>query len=136
MNARIALPRAPRSVVLAVVVLSLLGAACGGGSKKSSGSTPSTLPGAGGGAATAVTIVPAGTTWKFQPQSATVAPGSAVTWINTTDVPHNVVFTDASVKSSDLFEKGKPFTTTLAHPGSYPYICSVHPDMRGTVVVA
>src|SRR5205807_3345311 len=121
---------------LAVLVISLFVAACGGGSKKSSGSTPSTLPGVGGGAAKAVTIVPAGTTWKFQPQSVTVAPGASLTWTNDTDVPHNVVFTDASVKSSDLFDKGKSFTTSIDHPGSYPYICSVHPDMKATVVVA
>ena len=123
-------------IALAVLIISLLGAACGGGGKKSSSATPSTLPGAGGKAGTAVTIVPAGTTWKFKPQSVTVAPGASLTWTNTSDVPHNVVFSDASVKSSDLFDKGKSFTTSFDHPGSYPYICSVHPDMKATVVVA
>jgi plastocyanin len=57
-----------------------------------------------------------------------------VTWVNKSDVPHNVVFTDASVKSSDLFDKGKSFSTAFLHAGAYPYICSIHPDMKGTVV--
>ena len=123
--------------VLALVGLALSGlllAACGGGGSKGPASTPSTLPGAGTGAGTVVEMVPAGASWKFVPDSVTVATGGSVTWTNKSDVAHNVVFTDASVKSSDLFDKGKSFTTTFAKAGSYSYICSVHPDMKGTVV--
>ena len=76
--------------------------------------------------------VPAG---AHVPDSVTVATGGAVMWTNTSDVAHNVVFTDASVKSSDLFDKGKSFTTTFPKAGAYPYICSIHPDMKATVVV-
>jgi len=123
-------------IALAVLIFSLVTAACGGGGKKTSSSTPSTLPGAGAAAGSTVTIFPAGTTWKFQPETISVKAGSPITWINTTDVPHNIVFSNAAVKSSDLFDKGKSFTTSLAQPGSYAYICSVHPDMKGTVVVA
>jgi plastocyanin len=118
-------------VTLATLVL----AACGGGGGKGTTSTPSTLPGAGGNAGTLVDIVPAGASWKFVPDSVTVATGGAVTWINKSDVAHNVVFTDASVKSSDLFDKGKSFTTAFSKAGAYPYICSIHPDMKGTVAV-
>ena len=63
------------------------------------------------------------------------ATGGAVTWTNKSDVAHNVVFTDASVKSSDLFDKGKSSTTAFPKAGAYPYICSIHPDMKATVVV-
>src|SRR5258708_6472912 len=128
-------PRLSR--VLAPVAVALTGltlAACGGGGSKGTTSTPSTLPGAGSNAGTAVEMVPAGASWKFVPDSVTVATGGAVTWTNKSDVAHNVVFTDASVKSSDLFDKGKSFTTTFTHAGAYPYICSIHPDMKGTVV--
>src|SRR2546426_8733092 len=86
--------------VLAVVAMALAGlllAACGGGNKGPT-STPSTVPGAGTNAGTVVQIVPAGASWKFVPDSVTVATGGAVTWTNTSDVAHNVVFTDASVK--------------------------------------
>ena len=124
--------------VLAVVAMALAGlllAACGGGGNKGTTSTPSTVPGAGTNAGTVVQIVPAGASWKFVPDSVTVATGGAVTWTNTSDVAHNVVFTDASVKSSDLFDKGKSFTTAFPKAGAYPYICSIHPDMKATVVV-
>jgi plastocyanin len=126
----------PVSWSAAVLVAALLLAACGGSSStKSTTSTPSTLPGAGSKAGPTVEIVPAGASWKFVPESLTVATDGVVTWINKSDVAHNVVFTDASVKSSDLFDKGKSFTTTFAKAGAYPYICSIHPDMKGTVVV-
>jgi plastocyanin len=121
--------------LVAVVLTGLALAACGGGGSKGTPSTPSTLPGAGTNAGTVVEMVPAGASWKFVPDSVTVATGGAVTWTNKSDVAHNVVFTDASVKSSDLFDKGKSFTTTFAHAGAYPYICSIHPDMKATVVV-
>ena len=118
-----------------VVFAGLLLAACGGGGSKSTQSTPSTVPGAGSSAGPIVEIVSSGTSWKFVADSITVTAGGAATWINKSDVAHNVVFTDASVKSSDLFEKGKSFSTTFPRAGAYPYICSVHPDMKGTVVV-
>ena len=122
------------STVAALLVAALFLAACGGGGTKKSTSTPSTVPGAGSAAGPKVDIVPAGSSWKFTPESVTVPAGSSVTWTNDSDVAHNVVFTDASVKSSELFDKGKSFTTTVPRAGSYPYICSIHPDMKGTVV--
>ena len=121
------------SIVLSVLA-GLLLVACGGGGSKGTTSTPTTLPGAGANAGTMVEIVPAGASWKFVPDAVTVATGGAVAWTNKSDVAHNVVFTDASVKSSDLFDKGKSFTTTFPNAGAYPYICSIHPDMKGTVV--
>src|SRR5260370_26809567 len=114
------------SIVLAVLA-GLLLVACGGGGSKGTTSTPTTLPGAGANAGTMVEIVPAGASWKFVPDAVTVATGGAVTWTNRSDVAHNVVFTDASVKSSDLFDKGKSFTTTFPNAGAFSYICSIHP---------
>lgn len=121
--------------IVAVAVAGLLLAACGGGGSKGTTSTPSTLPAAGTNAGTPIEMVAAGASWNFVPDSVTVATRGAATWTNKSDVAHNVVFTDASVKSSDLFDKGKSFTTTFSHAGAYPYICSIHPDMKGTVVV-
>ena len=127
MKKRIAL-LAPLAVLFAVALT-----ACGGGDDKPS-ATPTTLPGAGSAAGTHVDIVAAGASWKFDPGSTATSTGGSVTWTNSTDVPHNVVFADPSVTSSELFNKGKSFTTAFPKAGTFTYICSVHPDMKGTVV--
>ena len=72
--------------------------------------------------------------FTFQPATLTVAPGTTVTWTNRDDIPHTVVSTDGLFKSKarDTDEK---FSFTFDKAGTYPYFCSIHPKMRGQVVV-
>jgi plastocyanin len=127
-------PRLPRFLLAAPALVAVLAlGACGSSGSKSSTSTPTTVAGQGG--APAVSIVNSGATWKYQPATLTVAAGTAVTWTNTTDVPHSVTFGDASVPSSKLFNKGESFTAVMPRAGTFSYICSIHPTMHGTVVV-
>jgi plastocyanin len=72
--------------------------------------------------------------FTFAPATLKVAVGTQVTWTNRDDEPHTVVSNDGSVKSKAL-DTGEKFTFTFSKPGSYPYFCSVHPQMKGTVVV-
>jgi plastocyanin len=63
-----------------------------------------------------------------------VAVGTTVTWTSRDDIPHTVVSTDGVFKSKvrDTVEK---FSYTFTKAGTYPYFCSIHPKMTGTVVV-
>jgi amicyanin len=70
----------------------------------------------------------------FSPQELTVAAGTTVTWTNRDDIPHTVVSTEKVFKSKVLDTDDK-FSYTFSKPGTYPYFCSVHPHMTGTVVV-
>jgi amicyanin len=72
--------------------------------------------------------------FSFNPATLTVPVGAQVTWINRDDIPHNVVNDDASIKSKVLDTDDK-FTFTFTKPGTYSYFCSIHPKMKGTVVV-
>jgi len=72
--------------------------------------------------------------FQFVPAILTVAPGTAVTWINRDEEPHNVVSPDRVFRSKAI-DGGEKFTTVFDKPGTYNYICAVHPHMRGTVVV-
>ena len=72
--------------------------------------------------------------FTFQPAQLTVKVGTTVTWKNHDDIPHTVVANDKSFKSRVL-DTGEKFSFTPTKPGAYPYFCSVHPKMTGTLVV-
>jgi len=72
--------------------------------------------------------------FSFGPQAITVAPGTKITWTNRDDIPHTVVSTEGVFKSRVL-DTDESFSFTFDKPGTYPYFCSVHPKMTGTVVV-
>jgi plastocyanin len=72
--------------------------------------------------------------FSFGPTALTVPVGTIVTWTNRDDIPHTVVSTDGVFKSKALDTDDK-FSFVFTKPGTYPYFCSIHPKMTGTVVV-
>jgi plastocyanin len=72
--------------------------------------------------------------FSFAPARTSVAAGTAITWTNHDDVPHNIVSTDRTFKSSVL-DTGDTFTHRFETAGAYKYFCSLHPRMTGEVVV-
>jgi len=66
-----------------------------------------------------------------------VAPGTTVTWNNSTGVTHNVTFNSVAgaPASSTNFSSGN-FTATFATAGTFPYHCTIHGlSMSGTIIV-
>jgi amicyanin len=72
--------------------------------------------------------------FAFGPTSATVKVGSTVTWTNNDAVDHTVTFDGKTIDSGDL-NRGDTFSHTFTKPGTYHYICTIHPFMHGTVTV-
>ncbi|MDT5093825.1 MAG: hypothetical protein QOH60_3188 [Mycobacterium sp.] len=72
--------------------------------------------------------------FAFTPATLTVHIGSAVTWTNHDEEPHTVAANDGSFHSPGLDAQGT-YSFTFSKPGTYDYICSIHPFMRGSVVV-
>lgn len=70
----------------------------------------------------------------FGPQTLTVPVGTTVTWTNSDDIPHTSVSTDGVFKSKVL-DTDEKFSYTFTKAGTYPYYCTIHPKMTGTVVV-
>ena len=70
----------------------------------------------------------------FQPASVTVAAGTEVTWMNTDSLPHTSTAEDGTWDSGNL-DSGEEFSFPTEEPGTYPYICSIHPSMQGELVV-
>jgi plastocyanin len=72
--------------------------------------------------------------FSFGPATMTVPIGTTVTWTNRDDIPHTIVSTDKVFKSKVL-DTDEKFSFTFAKAGTYPYFCSIHPKMTGSVVV-
>jgi len=70
----------------------------------------------------------------FIPSEITVAPGTTVTWVNNESMPHTVVDLNKSFRSKTL-AKDASFSFTFATAGDYSYLCSIHPNMKGKVIV-
>jgi plastocyanin len=87
-------------------------------------------PGGKKGNATPVTI----DEMKFNPPSVQVNVGDTVEWTNNDVRDHTVVARDGSFNSGNL-SKGDTFRYTFKKAGSFAYACSLHPRMKGTVVV-
>ena len=118
-------------VIGAVLALSVFG--CGGGG---SAATP-TPAGAqaiscnASGSGTAVSIA----NFSFSPASANVAVGGFVTWTNNDSTTHTVTF-DSGPNCGSVSSGGGTHTAQFTVAGSYAYHCSIHPSMKGTIVVS
>ena len=74
--------------------------------------------------------------FNFSPATIKIKKGTTVTWTNQDSVAHNVHETDGkSGPMSDSLKKGDTYTFTYSETGTFKYICSIHPDMKGTVIV-
>ena len=73
--------------------------------------------------------------FKFGPSSSSVNVGDTITWTNQDTPPHTATANDGSFDTGTL-NKGKSGSHTFTKAGTFPYICSIHPSMKGTVTVA
>ena len=75
--------------------------------------------------------------YAFSPASLTVEVGDTVTWTNLDTAPHDVAVTNGPDHfHSPLLSRGQSWSFTFGVSGSYAYVCTVHPDMVASMVVA
>ena len=72
----------------------------------------------------------------FQPETIRVRTGETITWINRDSVQHDVVnVKEGEEPKSELFNEGQTYEFTPTEAGTIEYLCTVHPNMRGTIEV-
>ena len=89
------------------------------------------------GSAVAVSIVSGSSTLTsaaYAPNPITVAVGGTVTWTNNDTTSHTATATNGAFSSGTIAPNGK-FSMTFPTAGSFPYRCTFHPGMVGTVTV-
>ena len=137
--------RTPRRIAALAAVSTVTLAACGASAARTrSKPTPrapaAPAPATPRGAVTGATRAPASATvvgivnFAFMPATLTVKVGTTVAWTNTDAIAHTVHFMTGGISSSAL-NQSEQFTHTFTTPGTYGYICSIHPFMHGSVTV-
>lgn len=71
--------------------------------------------------------------FTYCPSTIMVAAGTEVTWRNGDLAAHSA--TAEGVFDTGLLRQGRAAVVRFDRPGTYPYFCTLHPAMRGTVVV-
>jgi plastocyanin len=73
---------------------------------------------------------------SFAPASVRIARGGTVTWHNDTGVTHNVTFGPAAGAPEDVpSHSSGENTRTFGTGGAFPYRCTIHAGMTGTIAV-
>ena len=121
-------------------VTSLLLVSCGGGPVTPSPNKAATLPvTAPTQPVTTTTAAPATAEiaiqgFAFDPATVTVKVGTAITWTNQDSAEHTITSDKGDWDSGKTAQGGK-YTHTFDQAGTFTYHCSVHPSMKGSVVV-
>ena len=72
--------------------------------------------------------------FHFTPPSTTVHVGDTITWTNDGPSSHTATARDGSFDTGTL-SKGQTASHTFTKPGTFAYVCSIHPFMHGTITV-
>jgi plastocyanin len=96
-------------------------------------SAPTTTGGSGGGVSGSTITIK---NFAFSPATVTVAPGAMVTVTNKDQVAHTITAMDGKFNTGDIAPGSSKTFTAPNTAGSYPYICSIHQYMSGTLKVS
>jgi len=126
-----------KHVILAIVVLAgatVVIAGCTSSSNPSPSPVASTASTSTASTSTASQNPIAIQNYAFSPSTLTIRKGANVTWKNDDSVQHMVV-SDSAAFSSPLLNTGDTYTFQFNSTGTYPYHCSIHTYMKGTITV-
>ncbi|MGH3848715.1 MAG: cupredoxin domain-containing protein, partial [Pseudonocardiaceae bacterium] len=117
----------PRPIAMLVLVLTAvlgLTVGCGGTAGSGGGGGPAAAP-----AANTVVIK----NFAFAPAALTVAPGTKITVLNQDHTPHTLTAKDKSFDTGNIAGGQRGEITAPSKPGKYPYVCTIHQYMTGTL---
>src|SRR5690349_9078749 len=72
--------------------------------------------------------------FAFHPAQIVVSPGTRIIWTNKDSDPHTVDSTK-NVWSSEALDTSGQFARVFGKAGAFPYYCSIHPFMHGSITV-
>jgi Cytochrome P460/Copper binding proteins, plastocyanin/azurin family len=73
--------------------------------------------------------------YRFLPGELTARSGERVTWYNDDEVDHRILIEGLSGFDSGVMKHGASYSLIFHGPAEYNYRCTIHPTMRGKVIV-
>jgi plastocyanin len=70
---------------------------------------------------------------SYEPANISIRTGGQVRWVNRDHLTHTVTFQNGV--DSGRMSRGSTFTRGFPVAGTFPFYCSIHPAMNGTVTV-
>ena len=113
-----------KALLATAVVLALTGAACGGGGGRPDCTSKN---------ATKLTGTLTVKDFAFSPKCFSVASGSTISVANDDPTLHNFTVTGTNVAVP--LPSGETGEATAPAAGTYDFLCTIHPAMRGTIIV-
>ncbi|HLG92144.1 MAG TPA: cupredoxin domain-containing protein [Acidimicrobiales bacterium] len=131
------LPSSLRAAGLRLGALALAGALLAACSSSGPGSSAPASSAAGSSTATspASTALITIRNFAFHPATLTVRKGTLVKVVNDDQVAHTVTALDHSFDTGDISGGGGTATFRAQATGTFPYMCTIHPFMHGTLTV-
>ena len=124
--------------LVAVSAVLLFAVACGDSSNPSTSPSPTPPAAPAPGAPSSSITIPVGAeslgSRAYMPAELNVAVGTTVMWVNRDSISHTST-SNAAGWDSGIVAPGGQFSFVLRNVGTFPYHCSIHPGMVGTVVV-
>jgi len=72
---------------------------------------------------------------KYSPETIEIKKGQTIEWANDDLTPHTVTSEAANKFDSGSIDTGASWSHTFSQAGTFPYSCTFHSEMKGTVVV-
>lgn len=72
---------------------------------------------------------------SFSPEEVTVKVNEMVRWVNEDPVAHTITDDGGRFDSGAVSGSSATYEQTYAAPGVFSYTCTIHPTMKGTVIV-
>lgn len=72
---------------------------------------------------------------KFKQAEMVIPLGSTVKWTNADNMNHDVQSIGSNTLNSAILENGDTYTYTFNEEGTFEYMCSLHPSMKGKITV-
>ena len=72
------------------------------------------------------------TNFSFSPNTITIEKGDSIIWTNNDSAPHQI---SANNSEGNVIKKGEVYSYTFVDAGIINYICAIHPNMKGTIIV-